>query len=48
MMIRADVLVERVRIEVVTLAKADCGCPRGDAAAVQDSFRAALTESEAR
>ena len=29
-MIRADLLVERVRSEVVTLAKVDCGCPRGD------------------
>ena len=31
-MVLADLIVERVRSEVVTLAKADCGCPRGERA----------------
>ncbi len=37
-MIMADLLIERVRSEVVTLAKADCGCPRGEAARLQEAF----------
>ena len=37
-MIMVDLLVERVRSEVVTLAKKDCGCPRGEAARQQETF----------
>lgn len=38
-MISADVLVERVRVEVITIEKDDCGCLRGDALLpVQASF----------
>lgn len=34
-----DLLIERVRSEVVMLAKTDCGCPRGERAALaQEAF----------
>ena len=41
-MIAADLIVERVRVEVVLIATKDCGCPRGDRAEpVQESFAGA-------
>jgi hypothetical protein len=38
-MIAADLIIERVRVELITIAKKDCGCPRADRIVpVQDTF----------
>lgn len=37
-MITLDLIVERVRSEVVMLAKRDCGCPRGEHALTQEGI----------